>query len=113
MNAHLILGNAFALAIPCSTDRDGANFMVKKWRHHFQVLRILGWLNRSKRWLYRLLLLLLPDKLPARDLDRWWGRNQGTVSHCRQHHRVRMIVRQSRLAEFFRCICLEEQSTIC
>lgn len=81
--------------------------MVKKWRHHFQELRILGGFRRSERWLYRLLLLLLPDKLPPRDLDRRWWRHQGAVPHCHQHDGVGVVMRQARLTQFLRCIRLE------
>ena len=91
----------------CSTDRDEADFVVKKRRHHFQELRLFGRLRGSQRWFYWLLLLLLPNELPPRDLHRRRRRNQGTVSNCRQHDRMGVIMGQTRLSQLLRCISLE------
>lgn len=94
------------LGVPCSADRNGTDFMVEKRWHHFQELRILGWLNRCQRRFYRLLLFLLPYELPARDLH--WRRrwHQGAVSDHGEHYGMGVVMRQTSLTKPFWCIRL-------
>ena len=95
--------------LPCSADRNGADFVIKERRCNFQELGILRRFKGSQCRFNWLLLLLLPNELPPRDLNRRWRRNQWTVPHCCQHDRVGVVMRQTRLPQFLRCISLQQR----